>query len=282
MKTVSLSFSANGNWVCPAGVKRAYAQGHGGGGGGGGGAASTTSVDNLIAYGGSGGGSAQLVEIQFDTIPGDTYAIAIGAGGAGGAAGSDGSDGADTTVTHVPSSTVVARFKGAGGGRAGAFFLATTFPNNTYQGGQTVGGRSAPAGKGGFVNGLANPFDLDRVAGAGGASNKNGDRTGGGCPHGFSGGAGGANGTDSGLRLGGVGGGGGGGGPSGAGGTGGDGGNGGGANVGNPGTAGGANSGAGGGGGGGGGQNVGGGNPSGVGGAAGAGGSGRCRMFWEQ
>lgn len=66
--------SANRLWQVPQGVYRLRARLVGGGGGGGGGSA---------AFGGGGGGAGGYAEAVLAVIPGQSYALVVGAGGAG-------------------------------------------------------------------------------------------------------------------------------------------------------------------------------------------------------
>ena len=78
-------FGASATWVCPAGVTRVKIRMWAGGGGGGGAAAGSSA-----GGGGAGGG---YVEGFFDTVPGASYSIVVGAGGAAGGPGNNGSTG---------------------------------------------------------------------------------------------------------------------------------------------------------------------------------------------
>lgn len=93
------------------------------GGGGGGGAGASNPGNDTHASGGGGGGGALLLERIVIITPGEDHAGAIGAGGGGGTyaglGSGHGSPGGDTTLTRVSTATVIARARGANGGRGG-------------------------------------------------------------------------------------------------------------------------------------------------------------------
>jgi len=76
----SKTYTENGNWTAPAGVKNVIVFGHGGGAGG------SSGRDEAGAWGGYGGGGAASAPLPVEVAPNTTYAVTIGAGGAGGAA----------------------------------------------------------------------------------------------------------------------------------------------------------------------------------------------------
>ena len=129
----STTFSTAGitEWTAPERVTCIILEGCGGGGGGGGGANGSTTA-NAYATGGGGGGGAQRQVVVVLVTPGTVYEIVVGAGGQGGPAavsnnpGSDGGDGGDTIFREKASGTVLARFKGATGGRGGFLFVSPT------------------------------------------------------------------------------------------------------------------------------------------------------------
>lgn len=291
-------FTADGNWTCPAGVKRIEVEGCGGGGGGGGGYYTTNST-NLWLNGGSGGGGARLSKVFVAVTPGVTYDVTVGTGGAGSAAvlssTNKATDGGDS-IFKISGGATLATFTGAGGGYSGA---GTTGSQLYYY---RLGGQHTKFGSeedvysiiwlintGDIVNYIVRPgIEPNR----GGFSVGTNDTSMGSSSYGgpadvvfgaaasFRGGAPGSDGTDSGTYRGGSGGGGGGAGAYGPGGAGGNGGN---ANgsgqgaFGIPGSSAAANSGAGGGGGGApgcGSSNVG------VAAAGGNGGSGKVIIRW--
>lgn len=104
-------FTANGTWVCPAGVTKAYLTGTACGGGGGG--------ENNAApgMGGGGGGGDAVVRKDVAVVPGTSYSVTVPAtGGAAGVAGNpatDGTAGANTVFGALLTLT------GGGGGKKG-------------------------------------------------------------------------------------------------------------------------------------------------------------------
>lgn len=128
----STTFSTSGieEWTAPALVTRVQLEGCGAGGGGGGGANGGNAA-NSYAVGGGGGGGAQRHVTTVSVTPGTVYEAVVGAGGTAGAAavgtgdGGDGGDGGDTIFREKLSGTVLARFKGASGGRGGFLFVSS-------------------------------------------------------------------------------------------------------------------------------------------------------------
>ena len=105
--TGSKTFTANGTFTVPNGVRRVRVTLTGGGGGGGGG---TTN-----SGGGGGGGGAQTVVDIYDVSPGDTFTVVVGAAGAAGAVNGNGGDGTDSSVQHNPTSRTSTASYGSGG-----------------------------------------------------------------------------------------------------------------------------------------------------------------------
>ena len=70
------TFTANGTWVCPAGITQVFVYGFGGGGGGG------SNKNSSDAFGGGGGGSIAQTALVAVT-PGTSYTVQIGTGGSG-------------------------------------------------------------------------------------------------------------------------------------------------------------------------------------------------------
>lgn len=104
--TTTQTFYANTNWIAPAGVTTIRAEGTAPGGGGAYGTASTK------AGGGNGGDYGQ--EPNLAVVPGNTYAILIGAVGNQGISGSPaGGDGGDVVI---PGSAATLTIKGGKGG----------------------------------------------------------------------------------------------------------------------------------------------------------------------
>jgi hypothetical protein len=101
-------FTANGSWVCPAGVNAVLVYGAGGGGAGGGGIANAT-------QGGAGGGGGSWEGVQLVPVtPGTSYSITIGAGGTSGGASTTGGVGQPSKFSTLVS------FLGASGGAIGS------------------------------------------------------------------------------------------------------------------------------------------------------------------
>lgn len=308
---VAVTASGVTHLTAPAGAIGAILDGWGAGGAGGGGASAQYTDRNGVG-GGGGAGAIRRVAIV-PVVGGDSYDVAIGtcfSGGSGGvAAGSaalQGTNGDDTTFTHVTGgSTVLARFKGGGGGGIGISDIlnlgTTTIAFVTFNGDTNALYNSfAPGGVPASYGTIAAPINsLDHTAlqsatpQAGGRGS--GGRTvavystavplhGNSSPDGFFGGAAGTKGSDSSGFWGGGPGGGGGAGPGGNGGAGGNGGpasSGGAGGSGGAGTAAAANSGAGGGGGGAAGCSTFAGVAASGDGAAGAlGGSGKMTVVW--
>lgn len=135
-------FESSGSWTCPAGVTTVYISGGGGGGGGGGGngAAGTGASSSC----GGGGGAGQCVlKTPLTVVPGNVYAITIGAGGSpgnGGATGSLGTNGGDGGSTVFGSLLTLA---GGGGGQAATNLTVTGGIGGTYGGVDGGGGSTS-------------------------------------------------------------------------------------------------------------------------------------------
>lgn len=133
-------YSANGNFITPAGVTSIKFEAYGAGGGGGRGG--TTNKYG----GGGGGGGAYSVNNSVTVSPGTSYSITVGTGGLGGSATStDGKPGSLTSATF--GSTTITANGGTGGrsytnGRTGG-----TGGSGTYKGGN--GGTGSTSGSGG-------------------------------------------------------------------------------------------------------------------------------------
>ena len=102
-------FSSSGTFTAPAGVTKVFVTLFGGGGGGGGGGFST---------GGAGGGGAYPDYLHpYTVVPGNGYAVVVGAGGTGGAGGnSGGSGGVGGTSSFDGTLSVLGGNGGSGGG----------------------------------------------------------------------------------------------------------------------------------------------------------------------
>lgn len=289
-------FTANGNWVKPAGFVGSHVEleGHGAGGGGGG-PANVTNGTDVYGSGGAGGAGAQLIRCFVDVSAvavGGSVPVTIGTGGAAGASpGSHGGAGGDTIFDVAPPTV---QFPGGIGGSAGRLTTdasrlvmalggtptPNSLPNSTASGivrqwepitGALFVVPPLLPGQGGHAGSPNTNFTFNGALPTGQLIPGNG---------GIGAGIAGTKGTDDGTRRGGGAGGGGGAGPSGAGGNGGNGGSGNAAGVGTAssnGASAAANSGGGGGGAGGTGHGS-----SGLGvlSSGGAGGSGQLIVWW--
>ncbi len=140
-----VTVSTAGAIVAPTGAYAAIVRGWGGGGGGAGGDRAKGSDRNAV--GGGGGAGAVEDTVLIPIIGGDTYMSVHGAGGAAGTAGASpgtapgvGGVGDPSTLTHVNTSTVVASFKGAGGGgiSPNTNASAAVLPNEVSPGGEPI------------------------------------------------------------------------------------------------------------------------------------------------
>lgn len=115
----SVTFTANGTWVVPAGITRVLVSGCGAGGGGGGGYYGAGLI-NVVAPGGGGGGAGTYDERSMAVTPGETLTVTVGVGGAGGAGGTGvtspaaGFAGSASVVTRGAGGSL--KFNGGGGG----------------------------------------------------------------------------------------------------------------------------------------------------------------------
>jgi hypothetical protein len=225
----SAIFTANGNWVAPAGVTKVWLAGRpgsggGGGGGGGGGFTGATGGGGAGGRGGGAGGAAAVVETaEVDVVPATNYAITIGAagaggaGGAGGAAGVNGNSGAagtngaktlfDTLVAFgrldpaigasggtpggggLPG-TAIAGGASGGGGTAGSSYGLDALTGATSGVGGSGGGPTGTAGNPGSAStALASPLWGARVPAAGGTAGGAGGAGSGGVSGGGGGGS---------------------------------------------------------------------------------------------
>lgn len=218
------SFLADGTWTAPSGVFFALLIGWGGGGSGGGGASGQPGPGVNFNCGGGGGGGAHRVVRTVPVVPGNQYAVAIGAGGLAVGSGSDGSPGGDTTFGGS-----LGVFLGALGGMKGNGNLGNAAA-------MAVGGapvrhisanlRAALRNASVTTNGSVS-LGVHEAPGGGGAGYVADGFAGTGSADGFAGGNGGTAGINqigTNTYQGGGGGGGGGAGPGGVGGTGGNGG----------------------------------------------------------
>ena len=160
-------FTADGTFTAPTGITKVYLTMIGGGGGGGGGGA-------LGMAAGGGGSGATIINYPYTVVPGNTYAVDVGAGGAGGSADSGGTNGSDGSNTTFNTSVIASGGNKGVGHPSGAGGVAKT-PNASGQTGGIMtatsgSGATTPdhgAGGGGGGNCLGS-------GGNGGASNENG------------------------------------------------------------------------------------------------------------
>lgn len=154
-------FTTNGTFTVPKGVAKVYISGCGGGGGGGGGG-----YDNgSYYYGGGGGGGASCYKSELTVIPGQSYAITIGAAGtAGGSASSGGAGGASSFGSLLT----------LGGGGAGLYSSLGNAAGGAAGGdGGSAGGKEGLAGgthygSGGNIN-IGDVGNIGSGYGSGGA-----------------------------------------------------------------------------------------------------------------
>jgi hypothetical protein len=122
------TFTANGSFTVPKGVKAMVVAGVGAGGGGGAGYSHATSTTQRFDSGGAGGGAAIQSTIMAAVTAGDTWTVTLGTGGAGGAGnGAAGSAGTDTTLVNGGTTY---RWAGASGGAGG--YYADTIGNAVW------------------------------------------------------------------------------------------------------------------------------------------------------
>ncbi len=175
-------FTADGTWVAPRGVTRAFVLGRGGSGGGGGGS------NNATAASGGGGGGAVSVMYATDVVPATSYSITIGAQGSSGAGGTtNGADGGGGSASTFGS---LISFKPGHGGPGGANRDQQRLATWSYFG-------AGPGGHGGVGKTSTTSACGDGApsgVAVGGACNATNDAGGGGGGDG-PGGAGGAGGT---------------------------------------------------------------------------------------
>lgn len=182
----TVTFSATGIYVPPAGVT-SIKVGVTGGGGGGGGASSATTA------GGGGGGGAYAEEPALAVTPGTSYAVILGGGGQCGTNGTNGENGVASTFD-------ASRVVGAGGnggigattttaGTGGVGGLASESIGTTkFNGGSGAAGVSGTAGGGGGGSAGCNGVGGNAAGSTGGAAST-------GCATAFNGVIGGAGGT---------------------------------------------------------------------------------------
>jgi hypothetical protein len=135
MYAYSQTFLANGSWVCPPGCTHVHILMCGGGGGGDA-SCSQSSADGYQAAQGGGGAGAQLVTVDFATIPGHTYNITIGVGGSSGVfspAAQSGDGGATFIIDSVDADSLAIALGGAGAGPG--FDVFATFGYAVQSGG---------------------------------------------------------------------------------------------------------------------------------------------------
>ena len=76
-----VTYDVNGTFVVPDGISKLMVEVWGAGGGGGG----SSDFQTVTASGGGGGGGGEYTKAYLDVVPGQTFAVTIGAGGSGGA-----------------------------------------------------------------------------------------------------------------------------------------------------------------------------------------------------
>jgi hypothetical protein len=157
-------FASSGTWTVPDGVTRVTSIIVGGGGGGGGGRrdAATYTVtsggavsDQLftIRYG-AGGGAGGMMQVTFDTVPGENISYSVGGGGAGGTGANYGISGGASSITL--DTVVFAAQGGEGGpwynGNTGGIYGRGGAPvPPVYTGGRNVLTCCSPGGNGAHV-----------------------------------------------------------------------------------------------------------------------------------
>lgn len=160
-----VSITSNQNFTVPAGVTQIFVDGCAGGGGGGAGGNSTSGGGGLLGAPGGGGGAGQNTQgAAITVVPGNTYAVAIGAGGSAGSngptAGGAGGNGGNTQFGALL--TLLGGDGGAGGVQAasqagptqgGSGYPAAAYSNTSAAGAPNTGwgssGASGPFGGGG-------------------------------------------------------------------------------------------------------------------------------------
>lgn len=156
------SFAASGTWTAPAGVSSITVEAWGGGGAGGGATANPAK--------GGGGAGGQYAKRLVTVVPGNSYAVAVGAGGAGstgnGAAGGD-----STFATNAVVAKGGAGGTGAANGVAGFGTTTGGVGDVVYQGGNGAAGAVSSACNNGGAGGGG--------AGSGGAGGNASGNTGG-------------------------------------------------------------------------------------------------------
>ena len=146
-------FNTGGTWACPAGVLNVFISAKGGGGGGGGGNTGGS------AGAGEGGRQGNYNTIRFPVTPGNTYAVAVGAGGSAVGVMTTGNTGGDTSFNG----SVVAQggqggqqmwnlVAGSGDGFGGGVGAGTGGTGGTGGGGAGASpGVTSGAGGGGYL-----------------------------------------------------------------------------------------------------------------------------------
>lgn len=171
-------FLSNGSWVAPDGVTEVLIIGCGGGGGG-------AACAGSSRPGGQGGAGAPLAVSRFTVIPGNSYAVVIGAGGGGGVGTANGADGFPSTF----GGSLVLQ-----GGQGGAnFAIAAVEIRNKGIGAQGGGPSEQGGSSGAFAGGAggaattttgANSFKLFGFEWPAGQTSYNGGGGGGAGPFG--------------------------------------------------------------------------------------------------
>lgn len=173
----SQQFTANGSWVCPAGVVTAYISGAAGGGGGGGAGATGAA--------GGGGCGQSIIKQPFAVVPGTTYTVTVGAAGTAGTAGGAGNGGNGGTSSFgalvsltggsgalSPSSG--SSSGGASGGQGGAYGTSGISGNGGHGGGGIFGGGGPGNTSGVSVAGIGAGYGAGGGGGCNGSAGANG------------------------------------------------------------------------------------------------------------
>ncbi len=173
-------FDAAGLFTVPAGVRKLLIEAWGGGGGGGGG------TGGAACSGGAGGGGGGYGKVIVDVTPGESAAVAVGAGGGGGAVGGAGGPGGLSSIGgFVVSGGAGGAAGGAGcpdGGSGGAGAGPASVTGSTGKSGDIgTGGDGGDAGAGGgggvFLFGVGMP-SAGITPGGGGAGGSGAPSTG--------------------------------------------------------------------------------------------------------
>lgn len=143
---VTVTYTANSNWVVPAGVTSVLVEAWGGGGAGAG---------QTVNGGGGGGGGGAYAASTLTVNPGDTHTIVVGAQRAGGTGiGGNGNNSTFDTTTVAAAGGTGGTSSGTGG--AGGSIAASTGTTVNAGGNGGAGGAAGTAGGGGGGAGGSN------------------------------------------------------------------------------------------------------------------------------